>query len=243
MHNANHCLGMFYMLQNLCFRKPKIISVANLISLSGLEEKKSYLVMYPANNSGIHFSSTIQSLWQKMDCAGKCHFRKTGIALDKETSALGSSELGKKWWDLPLALQALQRAHLPEDNRKIGGHPPLSSWNFPSCWRNLQIEFKFCGCWCCAFGRDTSGFLTRLVWGRFGKFWGYSGTEPVWTCQHIALALSLPSTKAPHRVGILQEWKWSPHGCWRCAGRGVCLLADIINLNWQKNLLKGWKSL
>lgn len=41
--------------------KPKIISVANLISLSGLE-KKNYLVMYPANNSAIHFSSTIQSL-------------------------------------------------------------------------------------------------------------------------------------------------------------------------------------
>lgn len=34
-HNANHCLGMFYMRWNFCFGKPKIISVAKLISLSG----------------------------------------------------------------------------------------------------------------------------------------------------------------------------------------------------------------
>lgn len=61
MHDANHWLGMFYMVQNPCFRKPKISSVANLISLSG-PEKRKYLVMDPANNSDIHFSSTIQSL-------------------------------------------------------------------------------------------------------------------------------------------------------------------------------------
>lgn len=158
MHDANHCLGMLYMAQNLCFRKPTIISVVNLISLSGLEEKK-----LSGNVSSKQFWHSFQLYNPIIVTANglgrKMSFQESrshpGIALDKEAAALGSSGLGEEWWDLLLALQALQRAHLPADNRKIGGHPPLSSWNFPPCWRNLQTEFKFCGCWCCAFGRDT----------------------------------------------------------------------------------------
>lgn len=134
-----------------------------------------------------------------------------GIALDKQASAEGSSELGKKWWHLLLELQALQRAHSPADTRKIGGHPPLSSWNFPSCWRNLQIEFKSCGCWCCALGRDMSGFRTGLVWGRFGMIWGVQA-------QNLCRAVSTlpwhcpPKHKPTHRAAILHEWKWSTGG-------------------------------
>lgn len=154
-----------------------------------------------------------------MDCAGKCHFRKTGIALDKQASAQGSSELGAKWWELPLDLQALQRAHLPADNRKIGGHPPLSGWNFPSCQRNSQIEFKVSGCWCRAFGRGISGFVTMLVWGRLGIVWGNSGTETVWSCpsqtQNLPTGLELWTWSPPGECRVLEVWRtWCLFACW-----------------------------
>lgn len=192
-------------------QKTKIISAVNLISLSGLEEKKKLPGNVPSKQFWHSFQLYNPIIVTENGLCRKMSFQENrshpGIALDKEASALGSSGLGKSGGISFWACRLFKEPICQQRTGKLEVTHPCQAGIFLLVGEICRLSSSSVLCLWEEHVRISNNAGLGEIWEGLGAFRHRTG-------QHIALALSCPgSPQGWNPAGVGMEPTWALEVC------------------------------